>query len=107
MKKLALIALLGISGIANAAYMASTYDNGPLRRDLYAQDPVLEGTMVTTEPVITQTEVTESVVTPADSRYYYTPYSQRPVASTVQGATDVAASAVDSVGSAAASIIPF
>lgn len=106
MKKLALIALLGISGIANAAYMAS-YDNGPIRRDIYAQDPVLEGTVVTSEPMVTHTEVTEAEVTPADVRYYYTPYGQRPVASTVQGATDVAAGAVESVGSAAASVIPF
>lgn len=101
MKKLALVALLGVSGIANAAYVA---DVGPARRDIIAQDPVLTGTVVTTQPVVTETTVVEGpVVTPADGRYYYTPYGQRPVASAVQGATDVAAD----VGSAAASVIPF
>lgn len=106
MKKVALVALLGISGIANAAYVA--IDAGPVRRDIVAEDPVLTGTMVADQPVVTETTLVEGpVVTPADGRYYYTPYGERPVASTVQGATDVAASAVETAGSAAASVIPF
>lgn len=107
MKKLALIALLGISGLANAAYMASVTDSGPVRRDIISQDPV--GTPVyNAQPIVTDAVVVEGpVVTPADGRYYYTPYGQRPVANTVQGATNVASDAVESVGSAAASVIPF
>lgn len=99
MKKLALIALLAVSGLANAAYVTS-YDSSPVRRDIIAADPVNVGT---TGSVM----VSEPVVTPSDARYYYTSYGERPVAGTVQGATDVAASAVDTAGSAAASIIPF
>lgn len=106
MKKLALIALLGVSGIANAAYVA--VDAGPVRRDIIAEDPAMVGTMVSDRPMATDVAVVEGpIVTPSDSRYYYTPYGERPVASTVQGATNVAADAVETAGSAAASVIPF
>lgn len=106
MKKLALIALLGISGIANAAYVA--IDAGPERRDIIAQDPVMLGTNITTRPEVPDTMVSqEPVVTPADNRYYYTSYGNRPVANTVAGATAVAADAVEDAGQVAASVIPF
>ena len=112
MKKLALIVLLAVSGLANAAYVTS-YDSSPVRRDIIAADPVNVGT---TGSVV----VSEPMVTPADQGYYYTPYSERsgatyngynynnrPVASTVQGATNVAADAVAGAGDVAASVIPF
>lgn len=104
MKKLVLIALLGISGIANAAYVA--VDAGPVRRDIMAQDPVMVGADLTNGSAGT-TMVAEPLVTPADNRYYYTPYGNRPVANTVAGATAVAADAVEDAGQVAASVIPF
>lgn len=107
MKKLALIALLAVSGLANAAYVG--IDAGPVRRDLIVQDPVNEG--IATYPAMNA----EPMVTPADQGYYYTPYGERsgatyngynyngPVSNTLSGASNIANEAVQDV----ASVIPF
>lgn len=105
MKKLALITLLGISGISHAAYVA--VDASPVRRDIVAQDPALTGTMSDGQQLNVGNNATEPMVTPADNNYYYTPYGNRPVANTVAGATGVAADAVETAGEAAAAVIPF
>lgn len=104
MKKLALIALLGVAGMSHAAYIG--VDAGPVRRDIVSEDPALVGT-ASEQPLVTGNNAVEPVVTPADSNYYYTPYGNRPVANTVAGASSVAADAVENAGSAAASVIPF
>lgn len=107
MKKFALIALLTVSGLANAAYVG--FDAGPARRDLIVEDPVNEG--IIAYPAMNA----EPMVTPADQGYYYTPYGERsgviyngydynrPIANTVSGAADIANEAVQDV----ASVIPF
>ncbi|CAN5119118.1 hypothetical protein BH09DEP1_BH09DEP1_1830 [soil metagenome] len=97
MKKLALIALLGVSGLAQAGYMV---DAGPVRRDIVAEDPAMLGTAP-------NAVVGGPVVTPADNNYYYTPYGNRPVANAVAGTSAVAADAVNDAGAVAASVIPF
>jgi hypothetical protein len=107
MKKLALIVLLAVSGLANAAYVG--IDTGPVRRDLIVEDPVNEGMAM--YPAMNA----EPMVTPADQGYYYTPYGERsgaiyngynynrPVANTVSSASNIADEAVQDV----ASVIPF
>ena len=106
MKKIVLIALLGLSGIAHAAYVA--VDASPVRRDIVAEDPVMTGRVISSQPIVTDSVVVEGPgVTPADRDYYYTPYGNRPVANTVSGAANVAADAVAGAGDVAASVIPF
>ena len=104
MKKLALIALLAISGLAQASYVGIEagpeyvgVDNGPVRRDLVMEDPV--NAEIATYPA----PLAEPMVTPADQGYYYTPYGERPVANTVSGASNIANEAVQDVAAA----IPF
>lgn len=112
MKKLALIALLGIAGIANALYVGvdgvgAGIDAGPVRRDIIAEDPENVGLMADDQRVVVGNNAVEPGVTPADQGYYYTPYGNRPVANTVAGVSSAAADAVESTGSAAAAVIPF
>lgn len=108
MKKIvALVALLSISGLANAAFRAEgpisaarVIDTTPVRQDIIATDPGAVYVEETTlEPV--------AVMSPADVRYYGPYYSNRPVAGTVAGASEVAGEAVQDAGAIAASAIPF
>lgn len=106
MKKIvALVALLGISSLANAAFRAE----GPVSAARVVDVTPVRQDIITTAPGAVYVEETGpvAVTSPADTRYYGPNYYNRPVAGTVAGATETAADVVEGAGAAAASVIPF
>ena len=103
MKKIvALVALLSISSLANAAFRAEApmgaaqvIDTTPVRQDMTTTQPgAVYVDQTTVEPV--------AVTSPADTRYYGRNYNG-PVSGVISGASDIANEAVQDV----ASVIPF
>lgn len=103
MKKIiVLVALLGISNLASAAFRAEgpvsaarVVDTTPVRQDIITTQPgAVYVEEATVEPV--------AVTSPADTRYYGRNYNG-PVSGAISGASDIANEAVQDV----ASVIPF
>ncbi len=103
MKKIvALVALLSISSLANAAFRSEApvsavqvIDTTPVRQDMIATQPgAVYVDQATVEPI--------AVTSPADTRYYGRNYNG-PVSGTISNASNIANEAVQDV----ASVIPF